>query len=247
MSRIQFSGLYFKDDRLADNKQMYSRIISDPVSSAREKKKAQDFLYLLGLFPPGTSFQRLVAHRFKIFDITKPTWQRRGKLTYPKGNLELLVDLDLGIELMREDGIDLYEWVPKRRNVIHYKNEKERIVGTEYVAVLREESSLAKLDEFFEIKIDTDYPAYSLKIKKEAFKKALSRQGNPREIHFEYYVRYISPEHDIIFETETGIIRAGFLPKGSELVHEPHQDKKWWIPTDSKEPKSFYQVRFFKC
>lgn len=244
MSRINLSGFYFEKSRFADNRDNYQKIVEDPLSSKKEREKAEDNLRLLELFPPGTYFQRLLAHRLKVFDIANPTWQRKGKLTYPRGELEIIVDLDLGPELMREEGIDLYEWVPKRHNVIHYIEKEKKIIGTEYEAVLREESALAKISEFFDIEIDRDDQAYNLKMKKGAFARALSGL-TPLEIYFESYVRFINAEHDLTLELEKIIARAGFLPKGAELVGEPHR-RRWHIPEDSKEPKSFFQVRFFK-
>lgn len=247
---MNISGFYFETDHWADNRELYQKVADNLRESRKRREEARFSLELYDLFPPGTEFKRLVAHRVQVLEIANPEWQRRGKLTFPRGKPEQLaelVNLDLGPELMREDGLDLYDWVQKTTNAIHYLGERRRIVGIEYEAVLREESALAKLDEFFEIRIEKDRRSYHLKMKREAFQRAVSNAERPREIHLESYLRLMNNDHDLTFGRAKSIARGGYWIEGTTTkVSQFSRKKGELLPTEGSSPGKFSHVEFFK-
>ena len=228
MVRNNFNGFYFKKEKWANNKEIYENISSDSKRPKTQREEAKKQLELYQMFPPGRNLQRLVAHKIKIFKIMNPQNVSTKKFVYSIAGLEEIICFDLGVELMREEGMKLYEWIPKKKDMIHYLDEKRKIIGTEYHARLKEESSLKQLEKFFDVSIDHNNDSYNLKIKKKSLLSPL------KEIHIESYVRLINDQHDTIIDNEKIIARGG---------HRIIQKKNRFYETTTRLS---YELRFSK-
>ncbi|GEM_PF-5518367 len=111
MESLRYTGMFNPDEIWADDQSLYQKCVDQPYNNdyLLRAEDAKRQLALYKEFPQNQKHDRLIGHQIQIYQIKNPTWQTKGKILTPKGELELLLDIDLGLELTTEIGKTPYQ------------------------------------------------------------------------------------------------------------------------------------------
>jgi len=198
---MNYSGFFYKDERWADNRQEYERWLdkSNIHSTSMDKKQAREMLKLYQRFPPQQPHDRLVAHKVTVYHVKNPTWQQKGQLSIPFGELETILTIDLGKELQK----DLVEAVPEmvQKNALVPLGDGSYVKGDIIRIPPRVFEEIAKVKKYLVVEMDSRGLGYELDLAPAQFSIL-----EPLEYHV---FSYVEINREIIRESDD-ILRAGF-------------------------------------
>lgn len=182
--KLRYHGFRFCNSIAADNRQYYQDLLKERPWD----KKVQKAIEFYNLIEPGKPYTRLLAHKVAVYKVGKPLWNSQGRFSVPRGELETIIEVDLGVEFMA--AITGVKEIVIEEKAEHYFPDGSIIRGVR-TKLVPGESQLEKLEDFLEIQHDLEDRkrkegefVYNFGIKKEAIDLA-----NPLEIHIEEYMK----------------------------------------------------------
>ncbi len=204
-----WSGAYYPNERWADNREYYRQVISDCESSPSLRKMAAEGLSLQEQFSLSIRHTRLIGHRIGIYAFQNHTWEEQGDRFVAVGELEQLLEIDLGQELVKMAGHPFDTEIVKK-NVLVPKSDGSYVLGVQMRDVLRKTEAVKAAESYLKIQFNFDgYADYHFKLLREPVSLA-------RPLEFQV-VTYFSVDEKLV-EEKKSIIRARFEKKLSDNV-----------------------------
>lgn len=204
-----WSGAYFPNERWADNREYYRQILSDYKSSPSLRKMAAEGLSLQEQFSPARRHTRLVGHRVGIYAFQNHTWEERGNGLIAVRELEQLLEIDIGQELVKM-AEHPYDAEIVQENVRVPKSDGSYVQGVRMRDVLRKTGAVKAAESY--LKIQFGFYGYA-----DYYFEPLRESVSPaRPLEFQV-VAYFSVDEKLVKEKKR-IIQARFEKKPSGNV-----------------------------
>ncbi len=153
MVRTEYSGFYHQQERWADNRLFYRQILELGSSEVCTRDHALRELAFHERFSPEVLHDRLSGHKLVIYSIRSPLWVKtnpKSTLHRPVGDKVLMIDVDIGAELLRLAGQSPYQEEILKRDVVHQLDSENYIRGNVCRKVLHE-GNLNGLEDYVKI------------------------------------------------------------------------------------------------
>ena len=197
------SGYHTHVERRADNRDFYQHCLDNPDYGALicvTERNAKEQIEMLDRFPPEQPLERLIGHKVEVYALRNPVWRKKGRLFIPVGELEELLVVDLGEELLGQmKGNSVVEEVVEE-NAKFELPDGSVIYGTRKKKVPVSDSAITEVEKYLNIGFDMVFASYKATIKRDVM------IAGPLEYHLTKYVLFNGEN----VEEQKKVARASF-------------------------------------